>query len=105
MEQECSANMPVAWSAAMFTILYNTIMIIEGVNFTLRTDLGDLDFLGHVSGLGAFPRVLARLSAEVISQPSRPSRDVCPSELLNFARGSLGRREMQGLSGLVSGPR
>lgn len=31
----------------------------SGLNFTLTTDLGDLDFLGEVSGLGSFQEVLA----------------------------------------------
>jgi predicted nucleotidyltransferase len=29
-----------------------------GLNFTLRTDCGDLDILGEVSGVGAFPQAL-----------------------------------------------
>lgn len=33
--------------------------IARGMNFTLSTDLGDLDFLGEVSGLGSFQEVLA----------------------------------------------
>src|SRR5713226_1147755 len=33
--------------------------IASGLNFTLSTDLGDLDFLGEVSGLGSFKEVLA----------------------------------------------
>ena len=33
--------------------------ITSGLNFTLSTDLGDLDFLGEVSGLGFFQEVLA----------------------------------------------
>jgi predicted nucleotidyltransferase len=32
--------------------------IANGLNFTLSTDLGDLDFLGEVSGLGFFQEVL-----------------------------------------------
>jgi hypothetical protein len=32
--------------------------IARGLNFTLSTDLGDLDFLGEVSGLGSFQDVL-----------------------------------------------
>src|SRR5258708_3236694 len=31
----------------------------NGLNFTLSTDLGDLGFLGEVSGLGSFQEVLA----------------------------------------------
>jgi hypothetical protein len=33
--------------------------IANGLNFTLSTDMGDLDFLGEVSGLGSFQEVLA----------------------------------------------
>jgi predicted nucleotidyltransferase len=33
--------------------------IARGLNFTLSTDLGDIDFLGEVSGLGAFGSVKA----------------------------------------------
>jgi predicted nucleotidyltransferase len=33
--------------------------IERGMNFTLATDLGDLDFLGEVSGLGSYPSVRA----------------------------------------------
>jgi len=33
--------------------------ISSGLNFTLTTDLGDIDFLGEVSGLGAFGEVQA----------------------------------------------
>ncbi len=33
--------------------------VIAGLNFTLVTDLGDLDLLGEVSGLGKFDQVVA----------------------------------------------
>jgi hypothetical protein len=33
--------------------------ISRGLNFTLSTDLGDIDFLGEVSGLGGFGSVKA----------------------------------------------
>jgi predicted nucleotidyltransferase len=38
---------------------FDSKTIANGLNFTLSTDLGDLDFLGEVSGLGSFPAVLA----------------------------------------------
>src|SRR5258708_5574428 len=38
---------------------FDAKMIANGLNFTLSTDLGDLDFLGEVSGLGTFHDVLA----------------------------------------------
>ncbi len=33
--------------------------VVRGLNFTLKTDLGDLDLLGEVPGLGFYPEVLA----------------------------------------------
>jgi predicted nucleotidyltransferase len=38
--------------------------IANGLNFTLSTSLGDLDFLGEVSGLGSFQEVLAASEAK-----------------------------------------
>src|SRR5437899_2276318 len=37
---------------------FDTQTIAHGLNLTLSTDLGDLDFLGEVSGLGSFQDVL-----------------------------------------------
>ena len=37
---------------------FDAKIIGSGLNFTLSTDLGDLDFLGEVSGLGSFQDVL-----------------------------------------------
>jgi predicted nucleotidyltransferase len=38
---------------------FDAATISRGLNFTLRTDLGDVDFLGEVSGLGSFDSVKA----------------------------------------------
>src|SRR5260370_25861167 len=38
---------------------FDATTIASGLNFTLSTDLGDLDFLREVSGLGSFKEVLA----------------------------------------------
>jgi hypothetical protein len=40
-------------------------MLSNGMNFTLATELGDIDLLGHVSGLGEFPAV----ALDAISMP------------------------------------
>ena len=37
--------------------LFDVETISNGMNFTLATDLGDIDLLGHLSGLGEFPAV------------------------------------------------
>jgi predicted nucleotidyltransferase len=40
--------------------------IAQGLNFTLTTDLGDLDFLGEVTGLGSYKEVKASADTQVI---------------------------------------
>jgi|SRR5690242_11104605 predicted nucleotidyltransferase len=40
--------------------------VTQGMNFTLSTDLGDLDFLGEVAGLGAFEQVKAAADMQII---------------------------------------
>lgn len=42
----------------------DTYTLESGLNFTLTTSAGDLDLLGEVTGLGAFP-VVARMSEEM----------------------------------------
>lgn len=37
------------------------------MNFTLSTDLGDLDFLGEVSGLGAYAKVKSEADLRLIN--------------------------------------
>ena len=41
--------------------------IAQGMNFTLSTDLGDLDFLGEVTGLGSYKDVTAAADTQVIN--------------------------------------
>jgi predicted nucleotidyltransferase len=40
--------------------------IAQGMNFTLTTDLGDLDFLGEVTGLGGYKEVKAAADMQII---------------------------------------
>jgi hypothetical protein len=40
--------------------------IAQGLNFTLTTDLGDLDFLGEVTGLGSYKEVKASADTQMI---------------------------------------
>ena len=39
---------------------FDALTIQAGLNFTLTTDLGDIDFLGEVSGIGHYDHVLAQ---------------------------------------------
>lgn len=51
--------------------------ISQGMNFTLETDVGDLDFLGEVKGLGTYDQVKASADTRMV--------DGMPIEVLSFA--------------------
>jgi hypothetical protein len=42
---------------------WDDLTLRSGLNFTLTTDLGDVDLLGEVTGVGGFPEVAAGASA------------------------------------------
>ena len=46
--------------------VFDARAIAQGLNFTLSTDLGDLDFLGEVTGLGSYNEVKAVAETLVI---------------------------------------
>jgi hypothetical protein len=46
---------------------FNVETISRSLNFTLSTDLGDMDFLGEVSGLGGFGTVKAASEVKDVS--------------------------------------
>jgi len=54
---------------------FDTKTVVAGLNFTLATDLGDLDLLGEVAGLGAYDavyncselRAVEKISCRVLS--------------------------------------
>jgi predicted nucleotidyltransferase len=64
--------------------------VAAGLNFTLDTDLGALDILGEVQGLGAYPRVVAH--SEVVRLFGR-SVQVLTLEALILAKRAAGRRK------------
>jgi predicted nucleotidyltransferase len=37
--------------------IFDVKTVSQGMNFTLQTDIGDLDLLGHMDGIGQFPEV------------------------------------------------
>lgn len=45
---------------------FDSRTISQGMNFALSTDLGDLDFLGEVTGLGSYKDVRAAADMQVI---------------------------------------
>jgi predicted nucleotidyltransferase len=62
----------------------------SGMNFTLSTDLGDLDILGEVSGLGGYPEALA--SSDVLELYGMRCR-VLTVEGLIKTKKAAGRRK------------
>jgi len=42
---------------ANLPFLFDERTLFQGMNFTLETDLGDIDLLGHLSGLGQFQEI------------------------------------------------
>ena len=56
----CSSDLPsLRGAAAGWPFHFDAETIARGLNFTLSTDLGDIDFLGEVLGLGGFDSVKA----------------------------------------------
>jgi len=45
--------------------LFDAQTLSKGMNFTLRTGLGDIDLLGHLTGLGEYPSV----ARDAVSMP------------------------------------
>lgn len=73
------ANLPFALDAATLQ---------QGLNFTLQSSAGDLDLLGEVTGLGAFP-VVRRLS--VVRRIYDRDVNVLSLEGLERAKRAAGR--------------
>lgn len=50
----------LAWGATLLGLpfLWDTETLRRGLNFTLRTDWGDLDLLGEVAGVGGYDQAL-----------------------------------------------
>lgn len=46
--------------------VFDARAISRGMNFTLATDLGPLDFLGGISGLGAYEAVKAAAETQML---------------------------------------
>src|SRR5260370_21670850 len=45
---------------------FDALTIQAGLNFTLNSDLGEVDFLGEVSGIGNFEKVLAQSEEQLL---------------------------------------
>ncbi|HEY7405546.1 MAG TPA: nucleotidyltransferase [Candidatus Angelobacter sp.] len=61
MERIVSALRPyhprLRGAPAELPFIFDAKTLSKGMNFTLQTDLGDIDLLGHIDGLGEFPAV------------------------------------------------
>ncbi len=61
LSDACASIHPYLRGAPVgFPFQFDAPTIQAGLNFTLTTDLGDIDFLGEVSGLGTYEKVLAQ---------------------------------------------
>ena len=67
--------------------------IQAGLNFTLNTDLGEVDFLGEMSGIGGYEKVLAQSEERLLY--GRKVRVLTIDGLL-IAKKTAGRRKDQG---------
>jgi len=57
---------------ANLPFLFDERTLSQGMNFTLETDLGDIDLLGHLSGLGQFQKIAQdAISTSVFGVPIR----------------------------------
>lgn len=67
----------------------------RGMNFTLTTDLGDLDLLGEVAGLGQYPEVEAHASP--IAAWGKPCDALTIAGLIRAKRASGRPRDLEAL--------
>ncbi len=83
-------NLRGAPEGLLFKFDVNTVL--SGLNFTLVTDLGDLDLLGEVAGLGEYDAV--ENAAEILPLYGRSMKVITIEGLLK-AKRAAGRRKDQ----------
>jgi len=74
--------------------------IRRGLNFTLSTDLGDIDFLGEVAGLGDFKAV--RAESRLMDQFGRQFYVLTVEGLLRAKRAAGRKKDEEGIHMLES---
>ena len=91
--------------ACLFSSMRKTVR--NGLNFTLTTDIGDIDLLGEVSGLGSYDEVLA--ASELMQVAATQCRVLSVDGLIR-AKQAAGRdkdlkalKELQALKELKEG--
>jgi len=74
---------------------FDATTIQRGMNFTLTTDLGDIDFLGEIAGIGQYPQALAL--ADTMSVLGRSYRVLSLEGLIRSKRAARRRRDLDAL--------
>ena len=100
--------------------LFDVATLSNGMNFTLATDLGDIDLLGHLSGLGRVPgcrarrhfhaAVRRRVSSSFSQIPSsvrkgplgQEQRPECPAGTGGAKRNACAKRKDRAVRGLTA---
>ena len=60
MARLVSALQPIIRACVGLPFLFDVRTLSQGMNFTLETDLGDIDLLGRIDGVGELERQLQR---------------------------------------------
>lgn len=76
----------VARESGALPFLFDVKTVLKGCNFTLTTDLGDIDLLGSVSGLGNYEDVLEH------AEPLFVIDSVVPTQVLSLRGLILAKR-------------
>jgi predicted nucleotidyltransferase len=74
---------------------FDVATVTAGLNFTLTTELGDLDLLGDVSGLGEYEAV--RAASEELVLYGRPMRVLTLEGLLKAKRAAARRKDEEAI--------
>jgi hypothetical protein len=78
--------------------LFDVETIRRGMNFTLTTDLGDLDVLGEIAGIGQHPQV--PVFSESVEFLGRPYRVLSLDGLIRSKRTAGRSKDLEALTEL-----
>jgi hypothetical protein len=97
--------------------LFDVQTLSNGMNFSLATDLGDIDLLGHLSGFGEFPAValdaismplfggeyrVASLDSLIEKGRGQEQRPECPARAGGAKRNACAKRTNGAAAGLTA---
>ena len=80
--------------------LWDARTLKAGLNFTLRTDFGDIDLLGEIPGVGSFDELWSR--SVVIHIGGRPVRVASLDDLISMKRAAGRPQDLHHLNELLA---